>query len=90
MSVCLRGDGDSEFVEGALLEDGRAGRDDDGWGIAEAHEVAGEGGQIMQQAAEAVQRAAIGGVLARGLGVCRGRDFGATGEGLAAAAAGRS
>ena len=61
--------------------------------VGEADEVAGEGGQIAQQAGETVHRAAIGGVLASGLGLRRRRDFGGETvqvEGLAAAAAGRS
>ena len=73
-----------------LLKGGRAREHDHGWRGAEADEIAGKGGEIAQQAAETVHRAAFGGGFAGGLVLGVGRDLAAAiGEGLAAAA-GRS
>ena len=59
--------------------------------IAEADGVAGERGEIGKQAAPAVHRLAVVGALAAALAAAAGETWAAaTGEGLAAAAAGRS
>ncbi len=53
----LCGDAEVEPVEDVLLERGRAREQDDRRRLAEADGVAGEGGEILQQGAEAVHRA---------------------------------
>src|SRR5712675_1135983 len=69
----LRGgqrDGGLEKVEGAALVGGGFGEHRDfGVGACVADLVAGEGGQVVEQAAEAAQRIAGGVALCGGLGV---------------------
>jgi hypothetical protein len=54
MSVCLRGEGDAEQIEIALLCAGGGGEDDGEVVAPEAHGIAGEGGEIAEQGVEAV------------------------------------
>jgi hypothetical protein len=55
-SVCLRGKRDAEQIEGAVLCGGGGGKDG-GEAIApEADDIAGEGGEIAEQAVKAVHR----------------------------------
>ena len=56
MSLCLRGGGDAEQIEGAVLCAGWGG-EDGGEAIApKADDITGEGGEIAQQGVEAVHR----------------------------------
>ena len=56
VSVCLRGEGNPEQIEGAVLCGGGGGKDG-GEAIApEADDIAGEGGEIAEQGVEAVHR----------------------------------
>ncbi len=70
---CLRegeGYGGADQVEGAALGGGRGGELVDGL-AADAYGVAGEGGQVVEQVAEAADGLPAGAGLEGGLGVCR-------------------
>jgi hypothetical protein len=85
VSVCLRGGGEAEQVEGAVLCAGGGGEDRGEVIAAEADDIAGEGGEIAEQGVEAVYRewfAICGlGAFAGGLALRRRRGSAlATGE----------
>jgi hypothetical protein len=73
---CLRGaegerDGRADEVEGTPLGGGGLGEGGDG-DLAVAQVVAGEGGQVAEQVAEAADGLVAGSGLAGSLGVCGG------------------
>ena len=75
----LQGEWDrgADEIEGLPLGAGRLGEHwDGGGGSGEADLVAGQGGQVVQQAAEAAIGAARRIVLAGGLGLCPGGALG--------------
>ena len=53
VSVCLRGGGDAEQIEGAALGRGRGGEDGDEAIAPETDDIAGERGEIAEQGVEA-------------------------------------
>ena len=55
-SVCLRGGGNPEQIEGVVLCAGRGGEDGGEVIAAEADDIAGERGEIAKQGVEAVHR----------------------------------
>jgi hypothetical protein len=54
LSVCLRGEGEAEQIEGVALCRGRGGEDGGEAVAPEADDIAGEGGEIAEQGVEAV------------------------------------
>ena len=56
MPVCLRGGGEAEQIEGAVLCAGGCGEDGGEVIAAEADDIAGERGEIAKQGVEAVHR----------------------------------
>jgi hypothetical protein len=91
MSFCLRGDADSEPVEGVMLEGSRARQHDDGGGVAKADEVA----VWLARSCNKLRKLCTGWpseVRLWAALVCAAGETlaAATGEYLAAAAAGRS
>src|SRR6202051_5304128 len=66
---------DAEPIEGVLLQRGRACEHRRAGAAADAHDVACERGEILQQRPEAVHGPALVGALAGGLGFGGSRDF---------------
>ena len=75
VSVCLRGGGDGEQIEGAALCAGGGGEDGGEAIASEADDIAGERGEIAKQGVEAVHRERFVicwvGAFAGGLALCR-------------------
>jgi len=74
--LCLQDEGNFQFREDLLLNGCRTCEHDGGRSIAEAHGIAGQGCKVLQQGAEAVNRAAIGRFARGGLGFGCGGDLG--------------
>jgi hypothetical protein len=82
---------DAEPIEDVLLQRGRACEHRRAGAAADAHDVACEGGEILQQRPEAVHGPALVGALAGGLGLAAVETLAlATGERRAASAFSRS
>ena len=85
VSVCLRGGGNPEQIEGVVLCAGRGGEDGGEEIAAEADDIAGERGEIAKQRVEAVhrERFASAGLVRLRAALCCAADEGAafaTGE----------
>ena len=91
MPFCLRSDADSEPVEGVLLEGSGARQHDDGESVAKADEVAGQAGRSCNKLRKLCTGWPSAVRLRAVLDWAAGETLAAaTGEGRAAAAAGRS